>query len=635
MKKYAATMLSFCCLLGSIGLISQETKAPNTIRVSLMRIDNVVMGVGMGLTFDKEAVDKALAKTPVMLPEPLPPGAKVGFNYPDDFFVLLERREGSDAVLLTVDANMNRDLRDDAKVEVPRREKAKDGVIILVKRVYPGPPPAEAQLPYRFVYRPEKNDQGETEDYFFLSPAYQRTGMFSFQGRKYAVELNDFNGLGKFDKSNLSRGTVLSVYPMDGRKGPGKQFRGYELIPLGNEFYEVRDGALDGSWIEFARNTLPHASLGRPVPDFELTDTAGKPFRLSDYRGRNLLLDFWPSWCAPCIGEFSNIKKTVEKYADKALAVVGINLDSEKRLDLARKVIADKELPWRQVLEGKGYFLPIYQILGRLPELPMSFPLYVILDPEGIVRFATNDFRKMERYLEHAFSDDPDKGEVIFVPIVPSWTWNESGPLPVDFDSDGLKEALKDPKLKLPAGLPPEARIGRLPNGTMLIARPAPVPGKWMLRVDKERTLDLTDDEDKEIPVLDGFPLNADEGTKFDVIIRFPNGGSFLSFSFFGRKAENGTAGPKIYYIGVQSSGQGSFVRDNESYEVLIYDPSCDGLYTPQDARAVDFLTLRKIEDSRRIPLHKGSSNISIGGQLFRLRHVHEDGRLVELEMKR
>jgi peroxiredoxin len=637
MKKSAIFSIGLFMALGSHLFPSLQTQVPDVIRIPMSRIDNIVLGVGMGITFDKEEVAKALAKTPVKLPDPFPPGAKVGFNYEDDFFVICEKPEGHETVYLTVDANMNHDLRDDAKVEVPKGEKPGDGVIIKIKRVYPGPQPKEAWLPYRFAYSQRNNKAGEIETDIFLTPAYRMEGTFQFQGRDYVIQLNDFNVLGQFDKSNLSRGTVLRVYPKDDAKNALSPLWGYELIPLRDDFYEVRDEALDGSWVELARNTLPHTAIGRTIPDFLLTDTERKTLRLSDYRGRYLLLDFWFSGCVPCIREFPNVKKTIEKYSDQPLSVVGINLDSEKRLDMARKVIADYALPWRQVLEGKGYFLPIYQILGLLPELRMSFPLYVAIDPVGVVRYATNDFHKMERFLEYAFTEEKSRRETLFIPLVSANRSHESAPLPVDFDSESLKSLLQNPKLKLPDDLPKEARIGRLPNDTILIVRPASTADRIIVRLDNNRDLDLTNDKDKEIPILERFPTKSDEATRFDVTITFASGGMrFFPFRIFAKisPAKTPENRPEIFYIGYEEECSGSFFWGDEVYEVHIIDPTSDAMFTAADTEFPKFLTLKKKQGSVWIDVYSGTSKIPIGGQFFRLRHVHEDGRLIELEIE-
>jgi hypothetical protein len=304
---------------------------------------------------------------------------------------------------------------------------------------------------------------------------------------------------------------------------------------------------------------------------------------------------------------------------------------------MARKVIADYALPWRQVLEGKGYFLPIYQILGLLPELRMSFPLYVAIDPVGVVRYATNDFHKMERFLEYAFTEEKSRRETLFIPLVSANRSHESAPLPVDFDSESLKSLLQNPKLKLPDDLPKEARIGRLPNDTILIVRPASTADRIIVRLDNNRDLDLTNDKDKEIPILERFPTKSDEATRFDVTITFASGGMrFFPFRIFAKisPAKTPENRPEIFYIGYEEECSGSFFWGDEVYEVHIIDPTSDAMFTAADTEFPKFLTLKKKQGSVWIDVYSGTSKIPIGGQFFRLRHVHEDGRLIELEIE-
>ncbi len=631
MRKWRA--FGFLAVLASAVpfLASQNQSSPDVIRIPLVRVENVRMGVGMGLSFDQEEVKKALAKTPLKLPDPLPPGARIGFNYEDDFFVILESPADRDVVLLTVDANMNRDLRDDAKVEIPKVDESRTGVLIKIKRTYSGNPPREAWLPYRFHYSSRTNRQGVAEDDFFLSAAYRMDGTFSCQGIEYSFQLNDFNLLGQFDKSNLSRGTVLSVFPKSEAKKIHSPLWGYELIPVGSEFYEVADEALDGSWIELHRNTLAHAFIGREVPDFALTDAEGKAFRLSDYRGRLLLLDFWPSWCVPCIGQFPEIKKSVQLYEGRPFSVVGINLDTATRLDKARKVIADNALPWRHVLEGKGYFLPIYQILGRLPELRMSFPLYAAIDPRGVVRCATNSFDKMKRFLEAFFSDDPGRRETLFVPLARDWqTMVLAPPLLVDFSSEALNVLLKNPGLKLPPGLPKEARLGRLPNDTLLIVREAGA-GKYGLRFDANRDLDLTNDTEMDLPILTKPAPGPNDGAQVNLILKLSSGAQyFLNFRLFARVASAAGVAPEVFYVGIPNKMSGEFAIDKETFKIVIADPSADGVFAVEDIDRPGFLAVSRWS-GQWVPLLATPDRIPLGKRLFRLGHVHDDGQLVEL----
>jgi peroxiredoxin len=604
---------------------------PDMIRVTLTRNDNYVAPIVTGLTFDKAEVANAMASYPVALPDPLPAGAAVGFNSADNLFVIASRAEGGDGAILVVDANANGDLRDDAAVNVSRQTKAGGGTIVRIRRTYPGSPLADVWLPYRFVYSPRADKAGAEQPGFFVTPTYRMDGVFTFQGVEYITELSDYNVRGRFDKSNLSAGTVLSVYPK-GTPAEDRPFlHGYELIAVGDEFYEVADGALDGSWLDLKRNTLPHAAIGRPAPEIRLTDTDGKAFALSEYRGRYLLIDFWPSWCRPCIAQFPAIKKTVERYSDR-LAVVGINLDNQNALDAARKIVAAKELTWRHVMEGKGYFLPLYQILGRLPENRMAFPLYVAIAPDGIIRYATNDFAKMQLFFEDALARSTPGADALFVPLAAANRSRMASPLPVDFDSAALQALLKKPGLKLPADLPKDARVGRLPNDTLVIAR-TDGAGGYLLRVDGGRDLDLTNDQDKTIPVLDAFP-KLEEAPSFPITLTYSNGNrSFRQFRFFARRA-SAAAGtpPDVFYVGWEARSSGSFVVRNVEYEIAIADPTSDLVWSADDVNAPGAFTLREKRGGSWVTVHEAGSRVPIGGRLFRVAHVHEDGELVKLE---
>lgn len=617
-------------VLGSLPM-GRAQGPPDVIRVPLSRVDHVA-GVGIGLTFDAARVAKAMQATPVTLPDPLPPGALVGFNSADGVFVLMSRAATGDGAVLVVDANVNRDLRDDPAVPVPRRTTPRGGAIVRIKRTYPGPPPVDVWLPYRFEYTPRAARSGVEEPAFFVTAAYRMEGTLSFQGLEHVAELHDFNQLGKFDKSNLSRGSVLRVFPRGAPDEERTWLYGYELIALGDEFYEVRDGALDGSWIELKRNTLAHALIGRAVPEFRMTDTGNATFTLSDYRGRYLLLDFWPSWCGPCIAQFPNIKKTVERYAEK-LAVVGVNLDTESALGAARKIVADKGLTWRHVMEGRGYFLPIYQILGRLPERRMAFPLYVAIAPDGIIRYASNDFGKMQMFLDDALAPEPSRRQAMFVPMSPAARPRAASPLPVDFSSSALQALRTRPEVKLPPNLPEDARVGRLPNDVLVVARPGANPGRALLRVDANRDFDLTTDEEKEVPILDDTPSKLEDAPEFAFTVTYASGGAaFRPFRFYGRRPAAPGGLPEILYVGWEGRSSGRFAIGDAEYELSIADPTADLWWTADDLKPEGSLTLREKRGGKWAVVGGTSTRIPLAGRLFRVAHVHDDGQMLKLE---
>ena len=67
----------------------------------------------------------------------------------------------------------------------------------------------------------------------------------------------------------------------------------------------------------------------QPAPDFRLTDSHGTPIKLSDYRGKVVLLNFWATWCGPCKAETPWFEEFENKYKDSGFAVLGISMDDD------------------------------------------------------------------------------------------------------------------------------------------------------------------------------------------------------------------------------------------------------------------------------------------------------------------
>lgn len=91
---------------------------------------------------------------------------------------------------------------------------------------------------------------------------------------------------------------------------------------------------------------------GKAFPDFQATDVTGKPANLTRLKGKVVLIDFWATWCGPCIGEIPHIKAAYEKYNKKGFEVIGISGDREKS---ALMGFIDREnIPWQQVFDAEG-----------------------------------------------------------------------------------------------------------------------------------------------------------------------------------------------------------------------------------------------------------------------------------------
>ena len=117
-------------------------------------------------------------------------------------------------------------------------------------------------------------------------------------------------------------------------------------------------------------------SVGQVAPDFELPDPNGKMVKLSDLRGKYVLIDFWAAWCKPCRQENPNVVRLYNQYKDKGFEVFGVSLDRTKE-DWV-KAIADDGLTWTHVSDLK-YFNSAAAELYKIEAIPATY----MIDPEG------------------------------------------------------------------------------------------------------------------------------------------------------------------------------------------------------------------------------------------------------------
>ena len=114
----------------------------------------------------------------------------------------------------------------------------------------------------------------------------------------------------------------------------------------------------------------------KPAPDFTLKDADGKPVKLSDYRGKVVLLNFWATWCGPCKIEIPWFMEFEQQYKDKNFAVLGVSLD-EDGWESVKPYISAKKINYRVVIGTEQ----VAQLYGDVDSLPTTF----MIDREGRV----------------------------------------------------------------------------------------------------------------------------------------------------------------------------------------------------------------------------------------------------------
>lgn len=175
-------------------------------------------------------------------------------------------------------------------------------------------------------------------------------------------------------------------------------FRGFQAVEVpGPEAFEIplRDGF---ERVPYNQDNPPLA-VGQMAPDFALPDETGALTRLSDYRGRYVLIDFWGTWCAPCVEAIPHLADLEETYPELViLGLASYQYDNDDPTGFVRARGGDYA-----IVIADDATVDTYQV--------QAFPTYYLVDPDGTILFAAIPDRepdaenRLDALLEELFSD--------------------------------------------------------------------------------------------------------------------------------------------------------------------------------------------------------------------------------------
>ncbi|MCK4666119.1 redoxin domain-containing protein [Candidatus Dependentiae bacterium] len=165
-----------------------------------------------------------------------------------------------------------------------------------------------------------------------------------------------------------------------------------KLVKDIEEFNKKYPDSKAKSYLDGIKRTLT-LRIGSPILEYETKDIKGVAFSFKKYKGKVLLLDFWATWCAPCVHEMPNVLATYNKFHKKGFDIIGVSFDSD--LKKMKEFIIKEKMSWCQIADGKGWnseFGKFYNI--------RSIPSTYLIDRKGVIRYMNLRGKELEEAVD-------------------------------------------------------------------------------------------------------------------------------------------------------------------------------------------------------------------------------------------
>lgn len=234
--------------------------------------------------------------------------------------------------------------------------------------------------------------------HLFVSTSYHREGKFTLNGQVFNLAISP--SISPFYQGDRTT-CLLSSHGFEKESDANQPYRFQRPIFIGNREFSVDSiGYLgDTAWMAYRgrKDTVFGNRQGQYALPIQTNSIEGNRFDLQERKGKYVLLDFWGTWCNPCIELIPRIRNLHEKFKDKNFALVSIAFDKKEDYAKLTKMIDEKQMTWTNLFDAQGSM----NAIAKLYDVN-CFPTSLLIDPQGriIIRgCGEDDFKKVEKKL--------------------------------------------------------------------------------------------------------------------------------------------------------------------------------------------------------------------------------------------
>lgn len=311
-------------------------------------------------------------------------------------------------IVVIVDRNNNYDLRDDPPYLIPPKLPGQiywgryhDGLPFEIKYEYFNGKRRKTgrtwlYVDYDFsVYNLPDSIVSKMPVQIAINFAEHRVGTFSLKGQKYELAIYSTRPVYRSSTILMVKKLIKNSF----NEKYSNEIQVGEKVRIGNVFYRFEKVLNGGESVMLTKVSEIDPGFGSEIGSmafpFKAKSISGELIDLKNLKGNYILLDFWGTWCQPCVAEIPTLKEIFQKYSGKNFKLIGIANDTEEKL---KTFVKQHEIGWPQILQQKSK--EIINLYGV-----DSYPTTFLIDPTGKIIAKKIRGNQLKLKLEELFNE--------------------------------------------------------------------------------------------------------------------------------------------------------------------------------------------------------------------------------------